>query len=388
MRKKRKTEDSKEGRKLKKLLTRAREEAVLTEAGSLAGALADDHKIAVSSDALGSRDTGDTPKRRGRKPKVGSARLSSSAGIRRRGKSDRLDDTLQMWMKEIRKTPLVTSQEEIKLAKLIEVGDENAKSRLTKANLRLVVSIAKRHEGSGVPLLDLIQEGNIGLIRAVERFDWRRGIKFSTYATYWIKQAITRAIINQGRTIRIPVHAVKAMDKMMRRTGQLVQRLGRQPSVDELAGELGMPVEQVAEMMQMAPHPVSLETAVNEEDESLLVDYIEDKDGTAPDAAAMTLIMRQEIDEIMDTLQDRERQILTMRYGLEDGNSLTLEEVAKKFKLTRERIRQIEMRAIEKLREEYEIGLRALEEAEAEEAEALAQRGLGAPKEEEMVAAT
>jgi RNA polymerase primary sigma factor len=387
MRKVRKTEEAKQDRKLKKLLNRAREEVALVADEEPGDAMsARGGEIVVSADALEARDGAIRPRKRGGRKRAGSgARLTASIGLRRKAGADRLDDTLQMWMKEIRKTPLVTPQEEIKLAKLIEAGDERAKARLTKANLRLVVSIAKRHEGSGVPLLDLIQEGNIGLIRAVERFDWRRGIKFSTYATYWIKQAITRAIINQGRTIRIPVHAVKAMDKMMRRTGQLVQRLGRQPSVDELAGELGMPVEQVAEMMQMAPHPVSLETAVNEEDESLLVDYIEDKDGTAPDDAAMTLIMRQEIEEIMDTLQDRERQILTMRYGLEDGNSLTLEEVAKKFKLTRERIRQIEMRAIEKLREEYEMGLRKLE-AEGEEEEEVPEE-TGGRKEKEMVAA-
>ena len=272
----------------------------------------------------------------------------------RHGREEVVDDSLQMWMREIRKTPLLSTEEEIELSRRVELGDEEAKLILTKANLRLVVSIAKRHEGCGVPLLDLIQEGNIGLIRAVERFDWRRGIKFSTYATYWIKQAITRAVINQGRTIRIPVHAVKAMDRMMRRSGQLVQRLGRQPTVEELSFEMDIPAEQVAEMIQMVPHPISLETAVNEEDESLLVDYIEDRESEAPDDAAVGLILREEIQRAMNGLAHREREILKLRYGLEDGNSLTLEEVAKRFNLTRERIRQIEMRALEKLRSEYD----------------------------------
>jgi RNA polymerase primary sigma factor len=279
---------------------------------------------------------------------------TSPAAAPKHGREELIDDSLQMWMREIRKTPLLSPDEETELARRVEAGDEEAKLILTKANLRLVVSIAKRHEGCGVPLLDLIQEGNIGLIRAVERFDWRRNIKFSTYATYWIKQAITRAVINQGRTIRIPVHAVKAMDRMMRRSGQLVQRLGRQPTVEELSIEMDIPAEQVAEMIRMAPHPISLETAVNEEDESLLVDYIEDRESVAPDDAAVGLIVREEIQGAMNNLAHREREILKLRYGLEDGNSLTLEEVAKRFNLTRERIRQIEMRALEKLRLEYD----------------------------------
>jgi RNA polymerase primary sigma factor len=287
----------------------------------------------------------------------------SHAAVPRHGREEVVDDSLQMWMREIRKTPLLSMEEESELARRVEAGDEEAKLILTKANLRLVVSIAKRHEGCGVPLLDLIQEGNIGLIRAVERFDWRRGIKFSTYATYWIKQAITRAVINQGRTIRIPVHAVKAMDRMMRRSGQLVQRLGRQPTVEELSLEMDLPAEQVAEMIRMAPHPISLETAVNEEDESLLVDYIEDRDSVAPDDAAVGIILREEIQNAIGNLARREREILKLRYGLDDGNSLTLEEVAKRFNLTRERIRQIEMRALEKLRVEYDYPKGASEQA-------------------------
>jgi RNA polymerase primary sigma factor len=304
------------------------------------------------------------PRRPGRKPwkkKLADLRPVAVDGVV--PQEEPYDDALQMWMREIRKTRLLSAAEEIELGKRIALNDEEAKEILTKANYRLVVSIAKRHERSGVPLLDLIQEGNIGLIHAVERFDWSKGCRFSTYATYWIRQAIARAIINQGRAIRIPVHAVKAMDKMMKSSQAMIQELGREPTPEEVAKRQGITEEQVAQYVQMAPHPISLETTMNEEDDTLLLDYIRDRESAPPDSAALNNIAFREIKERMRYLNQREFDIITMRYGLLDGNELTLEQVAKRFDLTRERIRQIEVKALEKLRNFGEEMAQQMEEA-------------------------
>ena len=261
-----------------------------------------------------------------------------------------IEDPVRMYLKEIGKVPLLTAEEEIELAKRMELGDQEAKKRLAEANLRLVVSIAKRYVGRGMLFLDLIQEGNLGLIKAVEKFDYRKGYKFSTYATWWIRQAITRAIADQARTIRIPVHMVETINRTIRTSRQLTQSLGREPSAAEIAEVMKMPVQRVEEILKIAMDPISLETPVGEEDDTHLGDFIKDnKSEVPPDAAAYTLLQEQ-LDEVMQTLTDREKKVLALRFGLEDGRSRTLEEVGKEFHVTRERIRQIEAKALRKLR--------------------------------------
>jgi RNA polymerase primary sigma factor len=261
-----------------------------------------------------------------------------------------VDDSVRMWLREIGKTPLLTLDAEIDLAKRIEKGEHAAKDILTRANLRLVVSIAKRYSGRGMAFPDLIQEGNIGLIRAVEKFDYRKGYKFSTYATWWIRQAITRAIADQGRTIRIPVHMVETINRLIKTSSQLLQELGREPTLDELARALDMPIERVSEIIRIAPEPLSLETPIGEEEDSHLADFIEDHEIVSPAEAASNMILREKIEEALDLLTPRERDVLIMRFGLEDGCSRTLEEVGRHFRVTRERIRQIEAKALKKLR--------------------------------------
>jgi len=261
-----------------------------------------------------------------------------------------LDDSVRMWLREIGKTPLLTMEEEVSLAKRIEAGDEEAKAILTEANLRLVVSIAKRYSGRGMSFPDLIQEGNIGLIRAVEKFDYRKGYKFSTYATWWIRQAITRAIADQGRTIRIPVHMVETINKLIKTQSQLLQDLGREPTLDEVSREMGMSPDRVSEIYRIAPEPLSLETPIGEEEDSHLADFIEDQEAISPSEAASNMILREKIEETLNKLTPREREVLKMRFGLDDGYSRTLEEVGRHFKVTRERIRQIEAKALKKLR--------------------------------------
>ena len=261
-----------------------------------------------------------------------------------------IDDHVRMYLKEIGKVPLLSADEEIELAKRMEEGDEMAKKRLSEANLRLVVSIAKRYVGRGMLFLDLIQEGNLGLIKAVEKFDYRKGYKFSTYATWWIRQAITRAIADQARTIRIPVHMVETINKLIRVSRQLLQENGREPTDDDLAASLQMPVDRVREIRKIAQEPVSLETPIGEEEDSHLGDFIPDDDIPAPaDAAAFTLL-REQLMSVLDTLTDREKEVLKLRFGLEDGRQKTLEEVGTVFGVTRERIRQIEAKALRKLR--------------------------------------
>ncbi len=261
-----------------------------------------------------------------------------------------VDDPVRMYLKEIGKVPLLTAEEEVELAKRIERGDEEAKRRLTEANLRLVVSIAKRYVGRGMLFLDLIQEGNLGLIKAVEKFDYRKGYKFSTYATWWIRQAITRAIADQARTIRIPVHMVETINKLIRVSRHLLQQLGREPTPEEIAKEMGLPVERVRDIIKIAQEPVSLETPIGEEEDSHLGDFIEDEEAPAPAEAASYLLLREQLEEVLDTLTPRERKVLRLRFGLEDGRARTLEEVGQVFGVTRERIRQIEAKALRKLR--------------------------------------
>ena len=261
-----------------------------------------------------------------------------------------LEDPVRMYLKEIGKVPLLSADEELELAKRMEEGDETAKQRLSEANLRLVVSIAKRYVGRGMQFLDLIQEGNLGLIKAVEKFDYTKGYKFSTYATWWIRQAITRAIADQARTIRIPVHMVETINKLIRVQRQLLQELGREPQPEEIAKEMGIPVDRVREIMKISQEPVSLETPIGEEEDSHLGDFVEDDHiPTPPEAAAYTLLSEQ-LKEVLDTLTDREQKVLRLRFGLDDGRARTLEEVGKEFKVTRERIRQIEAKALRKLR--------------------------------------
>jgi RNA polymerase primary sigma factor len=261
-----------------------------------------------------------------------------------------IDDPVRMYLKEIGKVPLLSADEEIELAKRMEKGDNEAKRRLAEANLRLVVSIAKRYVGRGMLFLDLIQEGNLGLIKAVEKFDYRKGYKFSTYATWWIRQAITRAIADQARTIRIPVHMVETINKLIRVSRQLLQELGREPHPEEIAKEMNMTVDKVREIMKISQEPVSLETPIGEEEDSHLGDFIPDDDAPAPaEAAAFTLLKEQLID-VLDTLTPREEKVLRLRFGLDDGRARTLEEVGKEFNVTRERIRQIEAKALRKLR--------------------------------------
>ena len=261
-----------------------------------------------------------------------------------------IEDPVRMYLKEIGKVPLLSAEREIELAMRMEEGDEDAKKELAEANLRLVVSIAKRYVGRGMLFLDLIQEGNLGLIKAVEKFDYHKGYKFSTYATWWIRQAITRAIADQARTIRIPVHMVETINKLIRVSRQLLQELGREPLPEEIAKELDMPVERVREILKISQEPVSLETPIGEEEDSHLGDFIQDDNVPVPaDAAAQTLL-KEQLDEVLDTLTEREQKVLRLRFGMNDGRARTLEEVGKEFDVTRERIRQIEAKALRKLR--------------------------------------
>ncbi len=261
-----------------------------------------------------------------------------------------IEDPVRMYLKEIGKVPLLSAEEEIDLAKRMELGDQEAKKRLAEANLRLVVSIAKRYVGRGMLFLDLIQEGNLGLIKAVEKFDYRKGYKFSTYATWWIRQAITRAIADQARTIRIPVHMVETINKLIRVSRQLLQEYGREPTPEEISDEMNMPVERVREILKISQEPVSLETPIGEEEDSHLGDFIQDDNVPIPaDAAAFTLL-KEQLQEVLGTLTEREQKVLILRFGLEDGRARTLEEVGREFNVTRERIRQIEAKALRKLR--------------------------------------
>jgi RNA polymerase primary sigma factor len=261
-----------------------------------------------------------------------------------------LDDPVRMYLKEIGRVPLLSANEEIELARRVESGDEAAKRRLAEANLRLVVSIAKRYVGRGMLFLDLIQEGNLGLIKAVEKFDYRKGYKFSTYATWWIRQAITRAIADQARTIRIPVHMVETINKLIRVSRQLLQALGREPSAEEIAEEMEMSPERVREIIKIAQEPVSLETPIGEEEDSHLGDFIEDQDAPAPAEAASFRLLKEQLEDVLNTLTPREEKVLRLRFGLDDGRARTLEEVGQIFNVTRERIRQIEAKALRKLR--------------------------------------
>jgi RNA polymerase primary sigma factor len=262
----------------------------------------------------------------------------------------KINDPVRMYLKEIGRVDLLSAEEEIELAKRIEQGDEEAKRRLAEANLRLVVSIAKRYVGRGMLFLDLIQEGNMGLIKAVEKFDYRKGYKFSTYATWWIRQAITRAIADQARTIRIPVHMVETINKLIRVQRQLLQDLGREPTPEEIGEEMDLPPEKVREILKIAQEPVSLETPIGEEDDSHLGDFIEDHEATSPSEHAAYELLKEQLEDVLDTLTDREENVLRLRFGLDDGRTRTLEEVGKVFGVTRERIRQIEAKALRKLR--------------------------------------
>ncbi|NMB34594.1 MAG: RNA polymerase sigma factor RpoD [Clostridium sp.] len=261
-----------------------------------------------------------------------------------------IDDPVRMYLKEIGKVPLLTATEEVDLAKRMGEGDGDAKRKLAEANLRLVVSIAKRYVGRGMLFLDLIQEGNLGLIKAVEKFDYTKGFKFSTYATWWIRQAITRAIADQARTIRIPVHMVETINKLIRVSRQLLQELGKDPLPEEIAKEMNMPVEKVREIMKISQEPVSLETPIGEEEDSHLGDFIPDDDAPAPSEAAAYTLLKEQLIDVLDTLTPREEKVLRLRFGLDDGRARTLEEVGKEFNVTRERIRQIEAKALRKLR--------------------------------------
>ena len=261
-----------------------------------------------------------------------------------------IEDPVRMYLKEIGKVPLLSADEEVELAKRMAEGDEDAKKRLAEANLRLVVSIAKRYVGRGMLFLDLIQEGNLGLIKAVEKFDYHKGFKFSTYATWWIRQAITRAIADQARTIRIPVHMVETINKLIRVSRQLLQELGREPTPEEIAAKLDMPVERVREILKISQEPVSLETPIGEEEDSHLGDFIQDDNVPVPAEAAAQTLLKEQLDEVLDTLTEREQKVLRLRFGMNDGRARTLEEVGKEFDVTRERIRQIEAKALRKLR--------------------------------------
>ena len=261
-----------------------------------------------------------------------------------------IEDPVRMYLKEIGKVPLLSAEEEIELAKRMADGDEEAKKRLAEANLRLVVSIAKRYVGRGMLFLDLIQEGNLGLIKAVEKFDYQKGFKFSTYATWWIRQAITRAIADQARTIRIPVHMVETINKLIRVSRQLLQELGREPTPEEIAAELDMPVDRVREILKISQEPVSLETPIGEEEDSHLGDFIQDDNVPVPAEAAAQTLLKEQLDEVLSTLTEREQKVLRLRFGMSDGRARTLEEVGKEFDVTRERIRQIEAKALRKLR--------------------------------------
>ncbi len=261
-----------------------------------------------------------------------------------------IEDPVRMYLKDIGKIPLLTAEEEIEIAKRIELGDESAKKRLAEANLRLVVSIAKRYVGRGMQFLDLIQEGNLGLIKAVDKFDYTKGYKFSTYATWWIRQAITRAIADQARTIRIPVHMVETINRLIRTSRQLLQELGREPSPEEIAAQMEMPVDRVREIMKISQEPVSLETPIGEEEDSHLGDFLPDEHVAVPVDAATYTLLHEQLLEVLETLTDREQKVLKLRFGLDDGRPRTLEEVGREFNVTRERIRQIEAKALRKLR--------------------------------------
>lgn len=261
-----------------------------------------------------------------------------------------IDDPVRMYLKEIGRVPLLENEKELELAQKMSEGDEEAKKQLVEANLRLVVSIAKRYVGKGMFFLDLIQEGNLGLMKAVDKFDYGKGYKFSTYATWWIRQAITRAIADQARTIRIPVHMVETINKLVRIQRQLLQELGREPLPEEIAKQMGISVERVREIMKIAQEPVSLETPIGEEEDSHLGDFIEDQDAPAPAEAASFMLLKEQLEEVLETLTDREKRVLRLRFGLQDGRARTLEEVGQNFGVTRERIRQIEAKALRKLR--------------------------------------
>ncbi|WP_046216600.1 RNA polymerase sigma factor RpoD [Paenibacillus wulumuqiensis] len=262
----------------------------------------------------------------------------------------KMDDPVRMYLKEIGRVPLLSAEEEVELAKKIEDGDEAARRRLAEANLRLVVSIARRYNGRGLLFLDLIQEGNMGLIKAVEKFDYTKGYKFSTYATWWIRQAITRAIADQARTIRVPVHMVETINKLIRVSRQLLQEIGREPTVEEIAKEMEITIEKVRGIMKVSQEPVSLETPIGEENDSNLGDFIEDQEALAPADAAAYELLKEQLEDVLDTLTEREENVLRLRFGLDDGRTRTLEEVGKVFGVTRERIRQIEAKALRKLR--------------------------------------
>jgi RNA polymerase primary sigma factor len=262
----------------------------------------------------------------------------------------KMNDPVRMYLKEIGRVPLLNAQQEVELAQRIEKGDEEAKQQLAEANLRLVVSIAKRYVGRGMHFLDLIQEGNMGLMKAVEKFDYQKGFKFSTYATWWIRQAITRAIADQARTIRIPVHMVETINKLIRIQRQLLQDLGREPTPEEIGAEMDIPTPKVRDILKIAQEPVSLETPIGEEDDSHLGDFIEDDDATSPEDHASYELLKEQLESVLDTLTDREENVLRLRFGLDDGRTRTLEEVGKVFGVTRERIRQIEAKALRKLR--------------------------------------
>ncbi|MFS7002943.1 RNA polymerase sigma factor RpoD [Carnobacterium maltaromaticum] len=303
----------------------------------------EDGGVSVVGDDGGPTDRQILAKEKDKKAAEEQEDLTAPAGVK-------INDPVRMYLKEIGRVPLLNAEEEVALALLIEQGDQEAKQRLAEANLRLVVSIAKRYVGRGMQFLDLIQEGNMGLMKAVEKFDYQKGFKFSTYATWWIRQAITRAIADQARTIRIPVHMVETINKLIRIQRQLLQDLGREPTPEEIGAEMDLPTEKVREILKIAQEPVSLETPIGEEDDSHLGDFIEDQDATSPAEHAAYELLKEQLEDVLDTLTDREENVLRLRFGLDDGRTRTLEEVGKVFGVTRERIRQIEAKALRKLR--------------------------------------
>lgn len=303
----------------------------------------EDGGVSVVGDDGGPTDRQILAKEKDKKAAEEQEDLTAPAGVK-------INDPVRMYLKEIGRVPLLNAQEEVALALLIEQGDQEAKQRLAEANLRLVVSIAKRYVGRGMQFLDLIQEGNMGLMKAVEKFDYQKGFKFSTYATWWIRQAITRVIADQARTIRIPVHMVETINKLIRIQRQLLQDLGREPTPEEIGAEMDLPTEKVREILKIAQEPVSLETPIGEEDDSHLGDFIEDQDATSPAEHAAYELLKEQLEDVLDTLTDREENVLRLRFGLDDGRTRTLEEVGKVFGVTRERIRQIEAKALRKLR--------------------------------------